>query len=92
MSIFCPLVAPLAEKINFSPKQKFSEFQRICHIYLSNWALWNSKLEEQLSLRPFLISFNFDQLYLVNLCPIFVDSLQNLSDICKTGHSMLREI
>ena len=40
MNIFCPLVAPLAEKINFSPKQKFSEFQRICHIYVSNWALW----------------------------------------------------
>ena len=39
MNIFCPLVAPLAEKINFSPKQKFSEFQRICHIYVSNWAL-----------------------------------------------------
>ena len=39
MDMFCPLVAPLAEKINFSPKQKFSEFQRICHIYVSNWAL-----------------------------------------------------
>ena len=26
------------------------------------------------------ISFNFDQLYSVNLCPIFSDSLQNLSD------------
>ena len=39
MNIFCPLVAPLAEKINFTPKQKFCEFQRICHIYVSNWAL-----------------------------------------------------
>lgn len=39
MNMFCPLVAPLAEKINFSPKQKFSEFQRICHLYVSNWAL-----------------------------------------------------
>ena len=45
--------------------------------------LKNSKLEEQLSLRSYLVSFNFDQIYLVNLCPIFVNSLQNLSDSCK---------
>ena len=40
----------------------------------------NSELEEKLSLRSFLISFNFDQLYLVNLCPNFVDSFGNPGD------------
>ena len=39
MDKFCPLVVPMAEEINFSRKQKFSEFQRICHIYVSKWAL-----------------------------------------------------
>ena len=38
----------------------------------------NTKLEEQLSLRALLISVNFDKLYLVNLCLIFVGSVVNL--------------
>ena len=37
-----------------------------------------SKLEEQLSLKSFLTSANFDKLYLVNLCLIFVGSIVNL--------------
>ena len=49
--------------------------------FLWKWfSLMNIKLEEQLSTRSFSISFNFDQLYFVNSCLIFVHSLQNLSD------------
>ena len=40
----------------------------------------NVKLEDQLSLMSFLILVIFKKLYLVNLCPIFVGSFQNLSD------------
>ena len=43
MNLFCPLVASLVEKIDFSSNQKFCKFQRICHIYLSNWALCTVK-------------------------------------------------
>ena len=38
----------------------------------------NSKLDEQLSLGTLLILANFDKLYLVNLCLIFVASVVNL--------------
>ena len=44
------------------------------------FSLKNTKLEEQLSLRSFFIVIIFDQLYLVNLCPIFIGSFQNLGD------------
>ena len=44
MDLFCPLVASLVEKINFSSKQKFCEFKRICHIYVSNCALCIAKI------------------------------------------------
>ena len=40
----------------------------------------NTELEEQLSLASLLILIIFEKLYLVNLCPIFVNSLQNLSE------------
>ena len=49
-------------------------------IFLKMISVKNSKLEEQISLGSFLISFNFDQLYLVNLCPIFVGLFPILSD------------
>ena len=49
--------------------------------FLWKWfSLKNIKLEDQLSLTTFLILFIFIKLYLVNLCPIFVGSFQNLSE------------
>ena len=44
------------------------------------FSLKNTKLEEELSLQSFSFLDILDKLYLVNLCPIFVGSLQNLSD------------
>ena len=43
----------------------------------------DGKLEEHFLSQSSLISFTFDQLYLVNLCPIFVGTLQNLGDILE---------
>ena len=63
MDMFCPLVAPLAEKINFSPKQKFSEFQRICHIYVSNWALCPSQSDPIYYIKWALFKLNRYTLY-----------------------------
>ena len=49
--------------------------------FLWKWfSLKNIKLKDQLSLTSFLFLIIFKKLYLVNLCPIFVDPLQNLRD------------
>ena len=91
MCIFSPTVTQI---FKWADKNRaFSKFKVIFWGEIATWSfckwfsLKNTKLEEQLLFRPFSILIIFEQLYLVNSCPIFVVSFENLGDsLKKTKH------